>query len=63
MKFYKYDYVYTGYQSWDDNDAKFIKQTKISYIGISSAITFGLILIYSYILYESVMVNEKYKDE
>ena len=51
LKFYKYDYVYTGYQPWDENDAKYIKQTKLSYIAISSAISVVLISFYGYVCY------------
>ena len=60
LKFYKYDYVYTGYQPWDENDAKYIKQTKLSYIAISSSVSVVLISIYGYVCYQSVEAGNKY---
>jgi hypothetical protein len=60
LKFYHYDYVYTGYQPWDENDAKYIKQTKLSYIAISSAVSAVLIGIYGYLCYQAVQASNKY---
>jgi hypothetical protein len=63
MKFYKYDYVYTGYQPWDENDAKYIKQTKLSYIAISSGVSIVLISIYGYVCYQTVEAGNRYVEQ